>query len=112
PPQILRMRAGDLLAGTFPAAVACPENLPAGDLPIPKDHPLVRQTIDDCLTEATDIAGLIEVLKGLRDGSIERVAVDTPEPSAFACGILSSELYTFLDDAPLEERRTQAVMAR
>jgi ATP-dependent Lhr-like helicase len=112
PPQILRMRAADLLAQAFPAAVACPENLPAGDLPIPMEHPLVRQTIEDCLTEATDVAGLIEVLKGLRDGSIERVAVDTPEPSAFARGILNSELYTFLDDAPLEERRTQAVISR
>ncbi|HSZ57060.1 MAG TPA: DEAD/DEAH box helicase [Tepidisphaeraceae bacterium] len=112
PPAILRMRAADLLAAAFPAAIACPENLPAGDLPIPMEHPLVRQTIDDCLTEATDVAGLIDVLKGLRDGSIERVAVDTPEPSAFARGILSSQLYTFLDDAPLEERRTQAVLAR
>jgi ATP-dependent Lhr-like helicase len=112
PPQILRMRAGDLLASSFPAAVACPENLPPGDLPIPMDHPLVRQTIEDCLTEATDLAGLTKVLEGLRDGSIERVAVDTATPSAFARGILSSELYTFLDDAPLEERRTQAVMTR
>jgi ATP-dependent Lhr-like helicase len=112
PPQILRMRAADLLAQAFPAAVACPENLPAGDLPIPMDHPLVRQTIEDCLTESTDVAGLIEVLKGLRDGSIQRVAVDTPQPSAFARGILNSELYTFLDDAPLEERRTQAVISR
>ena len=112
PPQILRMRAGDLLAASFPAAVACPENLPPGDLEIPMDHPLVRQTIDDCLSEATDIEGLIDVLKGLRDGSIERVAIDTTEPSAFARGILNSELYTFLDDAPLEERRTQAVLNR
>jgi len=112
PPPILRMRAGDLLAATFPAAVACPENLPAGDLPIPMEHPLVRQTIDDCLTEATDVAGLINVLAALRDGSIERVAVDTPEPSAFARGILSSQPYSFLDDAPLEERRTQAVLSR
>jgi ATP-dependent helicase Lhr and Lhr-like helicase len=112
PPQILRMRAADLLAASFPAAVACPENLPPGDLEIPMDHPLVRQTIDDCLSEATDIDGLIEVLKGLRDGSIERVAVDTTEPSAFARGILNSERYTFLDDAPLEERRTQAVLNR
>jgi ATP-dependent Lhr-like helicase len=112
PPQILRMRAADLLAVSFPAAVACPENLPPGDLEIPMDHPLVRQTIDDCLSEATDIEGLIEVLKGLRDGSIERVAVDTTEPSAFARGILNSELYSFLDDAPLEERRTQAVLNR
>jgi ATP-dependent Lhr-like helicase len=112
PPQILRMRAADLLAASFPAAVACPENLPPGDLEIPMDHPLVRQTIDDCLSEATDIEGLIHVLEGLRDGSIERVAVDTTEPSAFARGILNSELYTFLDDAPLEERRTQAVLSR
>src|SRR3954452_19856634 len=87
PPQILRMRAADLLAASFPAAIACPENLPAGDLPIPMEHPLVRQTIEDCLTEATDLTGLKKVLQGLRDGSIERVAVDTPEPSAFARGI-------------------------
>jgi ATP-dependent Lhr-like helicase len=112
PPQIMRMRAGDLLAAAFPAATACPENLPPGDLAIPADHPLVRQTLEDCLTEATDVEGLIEVLRGLRDGSIERVAVDTHEPSAFARGILNSELYTFLDDAPLEERRTQAVLSR
>ena len=111
-PQIIRMRAGDLLAKAFPAAVACPETLPPGDVPIPMDHPLVRQTVDDCLTEATDIAGLIDVLHGLREGSIERVAVDTSEPSAFARGILNSEAYTFLDDAPLEERRTQAVLSR
>jgi len=76
------------------------------------DHPLVRQTIDDCLSEATDVEGLINILKDLRDGTIERVAVDTTEPSAFARGILNSELYTFLDDAPLEERRTQAVLSR
>ena len=59
-----------------------------------------------------DLDGFLEVLKGLRDGSIERRAIDTPEPSAFARGILSSQPYTFLDDAPLEERRTQAVMTR
>src|SRR5262249_53757555 len=108
----LRMRAGDLLAASFPSAVACPENLPAGDLEISMDHPLVRQTIDDCLSEATDAVGLIGGLGALRDNSIERVAVDTPEPSAFARGILSSQPYSFLDDAPLEERRTQAVLAR
>src|SRR6187397_1905493 len=76
------------------------------------DHPLVRQTIEDCLTEATDVRGLKKVLEGIRDGSIETVAVDNVEPSAFARGILNSELYSFLDDAPLEERRTQAVMSR
>ncbi len=112
PPAIMRMRATDLLASTFPAAIACPENMPAGDLPIPMEHPLVWQTIEDCLTEATDVAGLTEVLTNLRDGTIERVAVDTPEPSAFARSILASKPYSFLDDAPLEERRTQAVFSR
>ena len=112
PPPILRMRAGDLLAASFPAAVACPENMPAGDLPIPMDHPIVRQTIHDCLTEATDLAGLVSVLTKLRDGQIETLAVDTPAPSAFALGILNAHPYAFLDDAPLEERRTQAVLQR
>jgi ATP-dependent Lhr-like helicase len=72
------------------------------------EHPVVRQTIEDCLNEAMDVDGFLEVLRGLRDGTIERVAIDTVEPSAFARGILSSQPYTFLDDAPLEERRTHA----
>jgi ATP-dependent Lhr-like helicase len=112
PAPILRMRADDLLAAAFPAAVACPETLPGGDIEVPMSHPLVRQTIEDCLTEAMDVDGFLEVVRGLRDGSIERVAVDLPEPSPFARGILASQPYSFLDDAPLEERRTQAVMVR
>ena len=89
-----------------PAARRCPP----GDIEVPMDHPIVRQTIEDCLHEAMDVDGFLEVLRGLRDGAIERVAVDTPEPSAFARGILAAQPYTFLDDAPLEERRTQAVL--
>ena len=112
PAPLIRMRADDLLAQAFPEVVACPENLPPGNLPVPLDHPLVRQTIEDCLYEAMDVDGLIEVLQGLRDGSIERKAVDTAEPSAFARGILAAQPYAFLDDAPLEERRTQAVASR
>ncbi|MBI4565677.1 MAG: DEAD/DEAH box helicase [Planctomycetes bacterium] len=112
PAPILRMRADDLLAAAFPQAMACGETLPPGDIPVPMEHPLVRQTVEDCLTEAMDIDGFLEVLRGLRDGRIERVAVDTPSPSPFARGILSARPYAFLDDAPLEERRTQAVMTR
>ena len=112
PIRFQRMRAQDLLAGAFPAAIACGETLPPGDLPVPMDHPLVRQTVEDCLHEAMDVDGFLAVVRGLEDGSIERVAIDTPEPSAFARGILSSQPYTFLDDAPLEERRTRAVMRR
>jgi ATP-dependent helicase Lhr and Lhr-like helicase len=112
PAPLLRMRAEDLLAQAFPAAMACGETLASGDIPVPMDHPIVRQAIDDCLNEAMDVEGFVEVLRRLRDGRIARRAVDSPEPSAFSAGILSAQPYTFLDDAPLEERRTQAVLAR
>lgn len=112
PIRFQRMRAQDLLARAFPDVVACGETLPPGDIEVPMDHPLVRQTIDDCLHEAMDVDGFLAVLQGLESGAIGRVAIDTPEPSSFAGGILSSQPYTFLDDAPLEERRTQAVMRR
>jgi ATP-dependent Lhr-like helicase len=112
PAPLLRMRATDLLASAFPQVIACPETLPGGPIEIPMDHPIVRQTIEDCLTEAMDVDGFLEVLRGLKDGSIEKRAIDTVEPSAFARGILSAQPYTFLDDAPIEERRTQAVFAR
>ena len=112
PAPLLRMRADDLLAEAFPEAVACGENLPPGDLPVPEDHPIVAQTLTDCLHEAMDVDGLVALLEDLRDGKLERHAVDTPEPSPFARGALAIGPYGFLDDAPLEERRTQAVLRR
>jgi ATP-dependent Lhr-like helicase len=112
PPPLLRMRADDQLAKAFPDVVACGENLPAGDIDIPWDHPIVRQTLEDCLDEAMDTGGLVATLERLEDGQIERVAVDTAQPSAFARSVLSTRPYGFLDDAPLEERRTQAVLSR
>jgi ATP-dependent Lhr-like helicase len=112
PPALARMRAEDLLAASFPAAIACPETLPPGDVAVPLEHPMVRQTVDDCLHEAMDVEGLLALLEGLEQGRIARHARDTSAPSAFAHGILSAQPYSFLDDAPLEERRTQAVMTR
>jgi len=112
PAPLQRMRAQDLLVAAFPQVLACPETLPGGPLPVPMEHPIVRQTIEDCLSEAMDVEGFLAVLRALREGRIRAVAVDTPEPSAFAAGILSAQPYSFLDDAPLEERRTQAVLAR
>jgi ATP-dependent Lhr-like helicase len=112
PTALLRMRAEDRLIQAFPQVLACPETLPPGDTPVPWEHPIVRQTIEDCLEEAMDVDGLIALLEGLRSGRIRKRAVDTAEPSAFARGILNAAPYTFLDDAPLEERRTQAVATR
>jgi ATP-dependent Lhr-like helicase len=109
-PQLARMGAEDLIAAVFPDQIACAENL-AGEREIP-DHPLVRQTISDCLTEAMDIDGLERVLKAMESGDIRVVACDLTQPSPLALEVLSARPYAYLDDAPLEERRTQAVMAR
>ena len=110
PPQLLRMRADDLLAAVFPDQAACPENL-SGPIRVP-DHVLVRETIDNCLREAMDLDGLIEVLTALEEGALRTVAIDTPEPSAFCHEILNANPYAYLDDAPLEERRARAVQLR
>ncbi len=110
PPALMRMRSDDLMAAVFPHAAACPENL-EGDVEIP-DHPLVKEVIYDCLHEAMDIDGLRAVLSRIREGKIRCVARDTTEPSLLAHEILTGKPYTFLDDAPLEERRTQAVFMR
>jgi ATP-dependent Lhr-like helicase len=112
PAPLVRMKAQDAMVRAFPQAQACPETLQSEDREIPRGHPLVRQTLEDCLQEAMDCDGFVEVLRALRDGRIERAAVDLPEPSPFAKGILAARPYSFLDDAPLEERRTQAVMSR
>ncbi len=110
PPPLQRMEADDLLAAAFPDAAACLENIP-GDREIP-DHPLVEQVIEDCLHEAMDLTGLLAVLRGIERGDIRYVARDLPEPSPLAHEILNAKPYAFLDDAPLEERRTQAVQTR
>jgi ATP-dependent Lhr-like helicase len=110
PPQLQRMRAEDLLASCFPDAAACAENL-TGPIRVP-DHVLVRETIDNCLREAMDLDGLIGVLRAIESGAIATVAVDTPEPSPFCHEILNANPYAYLDDAPLEERRTRAVTLR
>src|SRR5450631_1543651 len=110
PPQIQRTRSDDLLASVFPQAAACFENI-EGNIQIP-DHPLIREVMKDVLGEAMDLAGLITVLKGIRNGEIRCLAVDTTTPSQFAHEILNANPYAFLDDAPLEERRARAVQMR
>ena len=110
PPQIQRMRSDDLLASVFPDVAACQENI-EGDIKIP-DHPLVNEVMKDVLTEALDVDGLTKVLRGIEQGRIRCLAVDTPVPSQFSHEILNANPYAYLDDAPLEERRARAVEMR
>ena len=111
PPAIQRMEADDLMAAIFPALAACQENV-SGPIEIP-DHPIVRQTLDDCCTEAMDLDGLTGVLgQAPRRARWQAHCVDTVIPSVLAEEILNGRPYTFLDDAPLEERRTRAVTTR
>ncbi|HUD43716.1 MAG TPA: DEAD/DEAH box helicase [Dokdonella sp.] len=109
-PQLQRMKSEDLLATVFPDQVACLENI-VGERQIP-DHPLVAQTLQDCLGEAMDADGWLDLLRGLESGAITMTARDLAEPSPLAAEILTARPYAFLDDAPLEERRTQAVQMR
>ena len=109
-PQIQRTRADDLLANVFPQAAACFETI-EGDIQIP-DHPLVREVMRDTLSEAMDIEGLKELLRGIASGSIRCLAVDTPVPSQFAHELINAMPYAFLDEAGAEERRARAVTMR
>jgi ATP-dependent Lhr-like helicase len=110
PAPLQRMRADDLLAAAFPDAAACLENIP-GDRQIP-DHPLVAQTVKDCLEEAMDLPSLVDILTRIHDGRITCIARDTTEPSPLSHEIINARPYAFLDDAPLEERRAHAVQTR
>jgi ATP-dependent Lhr-like helicase len=110
PPQLTRMGAEDLIGAVFPDQIACAENL-TGEREIPA-HPLVQQAIGDCLTEAMDIAGLERLLRRIESGAVQVTVRDLTQPSPLALEVLSARPYAYLDDAPLEERRTQAVMAR
>jgi ATP-dependent Lhr-like helicase len=110
PPPLQRMESDDLLASVFPDQVACLENI-VGDREVP-DHPLVNQTIEDCLIEAMNIEGLERVLTEMSDGAIRCVSRDTTEPSPLAHEVVNARPYAFLDNVPLEERRTQAVYTR
>lgn len=110
PPYLQRLRSDDLLAAVFPQAAACQDNIP-GDIELP-DHPLINEVMKDVLTEAMDVQGLEQIIAGIKGGDIECIAVDTPTPSQFAAEIINSQVYTYLDDAGIEERRTRAVQMR
>ncbi len=105
------MEADDLLAAVWPSLAACQENAGAGPVAVP-DHVLVRQTVDDCLHEGLSVEGLVDLWSQVESGAIALHTVESSEPSPLAHGILSGRPFTFLDGAPLEERRTRALSLR
>ncbi|MEA2206277.1 MAG: ATP-dependent helicase Lhr and Lhr-like helicase [Blastocatellia bacterium] len=111
PAQLQRMDAEDLLTAIFPDQVACAENLGGGEREIPV-HPLVDQTVHDCLEEAMDVQALEKLLAAIERNEKNLFARDVIEASPLAQEILNARPYAYLDDAPLEERRTRAVFQR
>ncbi|HEY3725089.1 MAG TPA: DEAD/DEAH box helicase [Acidimicrobiia bacterium] len=110
PPPIQRMEADDLMAALFPQAAACQENV-TGPIEIP-DHLLVRQTINDTLSEAMDLDGVRGLLERIESGEVTVHCVDTTEASVLAHEIITARPYAFLDDEELQNRRTNAVQLR
>ncbi len=111
PAAIQRMRSDDLLAAIFPGQARCQEDSKMLNVPVP-EHPLVFETLRDCLCEALDLEGLRKVLEAIESGDIQFTARDTPMPSVFTHQILNAMPYAFLDGAPLAERRARAVILR
>ncbi|MCH8830568.1 MAG: DEAD/DEAH box helicase, partial [Planctomycetes bacterium] len=110
PPAFQRFRAEDLLTAVFPRITGCLEEH-TGDIDIP-DHPLVKQTMDDCLHEAMDIDALKQIFSEIEQGTIQLIARDTREPSPFSYELLNANPYAFLDGGELQERRARAVSSR
>jgi len=111
PPALQKMRGEDLLTSSFPDVNQCLEHI-SGDIPIPYDHPLVGETMENCLYEVSDLSGLTQVLEDISRKKIKLIPMDTREPSPFSYGRLNAAPYAFLDNAPLEERRTRALAQR
>src|SRR5262249_42198340 len=78
----------------------------------PPDHPLVNETIDNCLHEAMDVDGLRALLDDIDAGRVRTLAIDTAAPSPLSHEILNANQHAFLDDAPLEGRRARPLSLR
>ena len=110
PPQFQRADAEDLLALVFPDQLACAENL-TGKREIP-DHPLVQQTINDCLHQTMDVEGFLALLTRIESGEVQVVCRDLTAPSPLSHAIIGARPYAFLDDGDAEGRRTRSVNTR
>ena len=110
PAQFQRNNAEDLIAQLFPDQIACAENI-QGDRQIP-DHPLVQQAVHDCIRVLMDVDGLAQLLQDIKDKKCAVTFVDSNTPSPASLAIINARNFSFLDDAPAEERRTNAVRTK
>ena len=111
PAPIQRLESDDIMGAVFPQLVACQNENPTGPFEAP-DHPLVNQTMYDCLHEVMDVDSLRELVVRIERKEVQISYRDTVEPSPLAHEIVNGRPYTFLDDAPLEERRSRAITLR
>jgi ATP-dependent Lhr-like helicase len=112
PAPIQRMEADDLMVAVFPQLAACQDNAAPGPIEVP-DHPLVNQTLHDCLHEAIDLDGLVGLLEGMESGAIRVHFKETTEASLLAHEVLTARPYAFLDDeGEIQNRRSQSVVLR
>jgi ATP-dependent Lhr-like helicase len=73
--------------------------------------PIVLETYRECLAEVFDLEGLREILRAVRSRDIRVTSVETREASPFARSLLFDYVATYMyeGDAPLAERRAQAL---
>ena len=107
PAWIQRLRSQELITALFPQRNACLDNRPPAVI-LP-DHFIVNETMRECLEETADISRLEALLRGLNDGSIRPVMVDSIAPSVFAHRVLLAWDYSFLDDGERANRRSRTV---
>jgi len=73
--------------------------------------PLLLEAYRECLRDVFDMPALIETLRAIEQRQLRIHVVDTRTPSPFAASLLFSYVANFLydGDAPLAERRAQAL---
>jgi len=73
--------------------------------------PIVLETMRECLQDVFDLPGLIDLMASVARREVRVVEVDTPFPSPFASSLQFGYVAAFMydGDAPLAERRAQAL---
>ncbi len=73
--------------------------------------PILLETYRECLRDVFDLPALIDLMGSVRSRTVRVISVDTPRPSPFAQSLAFAYVASFLyeGDAPIAERRAQAL---